>query len=55
MAETKKMGRPRIEGTKRMYVVPNDCIDIIDKRGIPWMWDAVRTQNVIENLKEQKQ
>ena len=55
MAENKKIGRPKIEGTKRLYVVPQDCLDIISRRGIPWMWEAVRTQNVIENLKEQKQ
>ena len=46
----KKVGRKKIEGgVRRMWTVPPDIDDIVQKRGTKWLWTVVRAIEAYES------
>lgn len=43
-------GRPSIEGKERRWIIPNDILDIIQKRGKAYIWEAVRFKDALDRM-----
>ena len=45
-------GRPKITGKECRWIIPLDVLEIIERRGKSYLWEAVRFKDALDRMQE---